>query len=98
MQRGEKMTFSTVTKNEIRQIIAARKEGEKNLPDIKVKSIFGDTCKYAEDTGERAFVAAPCRGNKIICRKIDGHISYTKACCAEQCKFFEKCVDNKELI
>ena len=48
------------------------------------------SCKYAEDTGERAFPAAPCRGNRIICHKIDGHTSYTKACSPEKCKFYEE--------
>ena len=48
------------------------------------------TCRYAEDTGEKAFPAAPCRGNRIICHKIDGHVSYTKACTPEKCKLFEQ--------
>ena len=47
-------------------------------------------CCYAEDTGKRAFPAAPCRGNRIICHKIEGHTSYTKACTPEKCKFYEE--------
>ena len=85
--------YSNVTKEQMQEILASFNATQKvSLPDhIKVQPFAPQktTCKYAEDTGERAFVAAPCRGNKIICRKIDGHISYTKACCAEQCKFFE---------
>ena len=50
----------------------------------------GTSCRYAEDTGEKAFPAAPCRGNRIICRKIDGHVSYAKACRPDKCKFYEK--------
>ena len=45
-------------------------------------------CRYAEDTGEKAFPAAPCRGNRIICHKIEGHTSYTKACTPEKCKYY----------
>lgn len=48
------------------------------------------SCRYAEDTGEKAFHAAPCRGNRIICHKIEGHTSYTKACTPEKCKFYEE--------
>ena len=48
------------------------------------------SCRYAEDTGEKAFPAAPCRGNRIICHKIEGHTSYTKACSPEKCKFYEE--------
>ena len=48
------------------------------------------SCRYAEDTGEKAFPAAPCRGNRIICHKIDGHVSYTKACTPEKCKYYEE--------
>ena len=47
-------------------------------------------CRYAEDTGEKAFPAAPCRGNRIICHRIEGHTSYTKACTPEKCKFYEE--------
>ena len=50
----------------------------------------GVRCKYAEDTGEKAFPAAPCRGNRIICSRIEGHVSYTKACTPEKCKFYEE--------
>ena len=79
----------------MQEILANFKQTQKvSVPDhvhIQPPVIQSVTsCRYAEDTGERAFAAAPCRGNKIICRKIDGHISYTKACCAEQCKFFLK--------
>ena len=48
------------------------------------------SCRYAEDTGERAFPAAPCRGNRIICHKIEGHVSYTKACAPEKCNYYEE--------
>lgn len=48
------------------------------------------SCRYAEDTGEKAFPAAPCRGNRIICHRIEGHVSYTKACTPEKCKFYEE--------
>ncbi len=54
------------------------------------KKIDGTRCRFAEDTGKRAFPAAPCRGNRIICHKIEGHTSYTKACSPEKCKFYEE--------
>ena len=47
-------------------------------------------CRYAEDTGEKAFPAAPCRGNRIICHRLEGHVSYTKACTPEKCTLFEQ--------
>ena len=50
-----------------------------------------EKCKYAMDTGEVAFPAAPCRGNRIICQHPEnaGFISYTKQCKKESCLFFE---------
>lgn len=48
-------------------------------------------CKYAKDTGEVAFPAAPCRGNRIICQheKNKQFVSYTRQCRKERCLFFE---------
>ena len=47
--------------------------------------------KYAKDTGEIAFPAAPCRGNRILCQhpKNTGFVSYTKQCRKESCLFFD---------
>ena len=47
-------------------------------------------CKFAVDTGELAFASAPCRGNRIMCERIPGFISYAKACSPEKCKFFQE--------
>lgn len=48
-------------------------------------------CKYAQDTGEIAFPAAPCRGNRIICQYPEnaGFVSYTKQCRKATCLFFD---------
>lgn len=50
----------------------------------------GTSCRYAEDTGEKAFPNLPCRGNRIVCHKIDGHVSYARACRPGKCKFYEE--------
>lgn len=83
--------FSTVTPEEMAEILANYKRTHKvTIPEsVKVRPLEPEQCKHAEDTGEIAFLRAPCRGNKIICHKIDGHISYTKACNPGNCKFFE---------
>lgn len=44
-------------------------------------------CKYMEDTGRKAFVNIPCRGNAIICRH-DGHLTYTHNCNDTRCRNF----------
>lgn len=46
-------------------------------------------CRYLEDTGELAFPSAPCRGNRVICRKLDGYVTYRQACTPSRCKFYE---------
>lgn len=71
-------------KEELLEVILLFREGVKPPPASGVR------CRYAEDTGEKAFPAAPCRGNRIICHKIEGHTSYTKACTPEKCKFYEE--------
>ena len=95
-------TYSNVTKEQMAEILANFDKTRKvSVPEhVTLKPVvYHDTkCRYAEDTGEIAFLRAPCRGNKIICKKIDGHISYTKACCPEQCKYFENRIDNKEQL
>lgn len=57
-----------------------------NASSSKIKT----NCKFAVDTGELAFMSAPCRGNRIMCEKIPGFISYAKACSPEKCKFFQE--------
>ena len=91
------MTYSTVTPQEMAEIIAARKKGQRSIPSHihPQPNALQTQCKYAEDTGKIAFLRAPCRGNKIICHKIDGHISYTKVCNKELCKFFETMKTNQ---
>ena len=76
----QKIISSTVKQNVVLDFVSA--------PLVSVP--LPEICKYAEDTGELAFLRAPCRGNKIICHKVDGHFSFTKACNPDKCKFFEK--------
>lgn len=96
-------TYSNVTPEQMAEILANMAKTKKlEVPKhIEIKNAVSPTsplCKFAEDTGEIAFPRAPCRGNKIICRKIDGHVSFTKACNIQYCKYFEKnSVDDKNL-
>ena len=86
------MIYSTVTNEEMEEILQEyNKTNSLTIPEhITVKSLSTYTpCIYAEDLGEKAFINAPCRGNKIKCKKIEGHISYTKACTPDSCKYFE---------
>lgn len=84
------MTYSNVTKDEMTELLKLRLNGITEIPEkIKVKPLEPQKCVHAEDTGETAFLRMPCRGNKIICHKIEGHISYTKACTSKSCKFYE---------
>lgn len=46
-------------------------------------------CRYARDTGVRAFVNLPCRGNRIECQKT-GISSFAAACRSDKCKFYEE--------
>lgn len=80
-------TFSNCTLEEFKKF-----EADLSLTAEKERPLIwgGDACRYAEDTGKRAFPAAPCRGNRIICHRIAGHTSYTKACTPEKCRFYEK--------
>lgn len=85
------MTYSNVTPEEMAQILEqfkTKRREEIKLPE-RIRENKPLVCKYATDTGERAFPNLPCRGNKIICSKIAGHTSYTKACNPGNCKFFE---------
>ncbi len=45
-------------------------------------------CRFMEDTGRKAFVNIPCRGNAIICRR-DGHLTHTHNCNSNTCRNFE---------
>ena len=49
----------------------------------------GGGCRYAFDTGERAFVTLPCRGNRIECKRT-GSTSYAAACRPDKCNFYEE--------
>jgi hypothetical protein len=81
-------TYANVTEEEMAAILAQLEH--KVLKDIKLPERPGPlVCKFAIDTGERAFANLPCRGNRIICQKIEGHISYATACNPGSCKFFE---------
>jgi hypothetical protein len=86
------MSYSNVTPEEMAAILEqlkTKRREEIKLPE-RIRQGKPLVCKYATDTGERAFANLPCRGNKIICGKIEGHTSYTSACNPGNCKFFEK--------
>ena len=86
--------YSNVTKEEMAEILDNfRRTQQVVIPEhVKIAPLppaVPQKCKYAEDTGEIAFLRAPCRGNKIICHRIEGHVSYTKSCTSNLCKFYE---------
>lgn len=83
--------YSNVTPEQMADILAnITTNAEPRHVVIHVDTQPTTACKYAQDTGEIAFVRAPCRGNKIICKKISGHVSFAKACNSEFCKYFEQ--------
>lgn len=45
-------------------------------------------CRYMKDTGRKAFINIPCRGNSVICRR-DGHRTYTYNCSEDNCRNFD---------
>lgn len=60
-----------------------------NLPppeDVKPRRA-GVLCAFARDTGELAFPAFPCRGNRVECEKI-GVSSYAAKCRGGNCKYY----------
>lgn len=86
------MGYSNTTKEEMAAILEqlkTKRREEVKLPE-RIRRGKPLVCKYATDTGKRAFANLPCRGNKIICGKIEGYISYTSACNPGNCKFFEQ--------
>lgn len=86
--------FSNVTEEEMATIMQDYRRKQKiEIPvsaEIRQPEYSETVCTYAEDTGEIAFLRMPCRGNKIICHKIDGHVSFMKVCNAKYCKYFEE--------
>ena len=81
------MIFSNVTIEEI-TAIKQKHQKEQHYP-THIRHSQKTCCRHAEDTGALAFANLPCRGNKIICKKVEGYISYTAACTPGNCKFFE---------
>ena len=77
---------SNITAAEARQLIAALGA---NLPppeDVKPRRA-GVLCAFARDTGEVAFPAFPCRGNRVECAKT-GLTSYAAKCRGGNCKYY----------
>lgn len=83
--------YSNVTWDELSELIRQEqlRQSSSTPSSVNIRKMVAQ-CRYAEDTGKRAFPAAPCRGNRIICHRIAGHTSYTKACTPEKCRFYEK--------
>lgn len=90
--------ISNVTKEEMAAILEQLET--KRREEIKLPERLAQgkplVCKYATDTGVRAFVKLPCRGNRIICGKLEGHTSYTAACNPGNCKYFEQRNEKEE--
>ena len=82
--------YSNVTAAEMELILSGEQVPRRTLPvnSGEIKAVSA-ACRFAIDTGELAFLRAPCRGNKIICQKVADHISFSKACNAEQCRFYQ---------
>ena len=79
---------SNITAEEAARVIAALAA---NLPppeDVKTRRA-GALCAYARDTGEMAFPAFPCRGNRIKCGK-SGVVTYAANCRggSGNCKYY----------
>lgn len=90
--RRRMTTYANVTEEEMAEILEQLKSnapGKIKLPE-RLAQKLPLKCRYAIDSGERAFVKLPCRGNKIFCQKIEGHVSYTSACNPGNCKHFEQ--------
>lgn len=71
--------------------VSVQEKENRHMPKWILNIRKPETCKYASDTGEVAFPAAPCRGNRIICQHPAnaGFISYTKQCRKERCLYYE---------
>jgi len=73
-----------------RELAAAMQAGirapERSFPVLSAGA--ATACSHAEDTGERAFVNLPCRGNRIICRRVAGLTTFAANCRPEKCKYF----------
>lgn len=82
-------TFSNVTAAEMKRVIAALAA---NLPppeEIRPRERTFTLCRHAVDTGEIAFPAAPCRGNKIECQKTKV-TSFAANCRADKCGYYQE--------
>jgi len=81
--------ISNVTAGELAALLAARRA---NLPPpeaIRPRPRVGTLCRHAVDTGEPAFLALPCRGNRIECRKT-GVTTYAAACRGGNCGYYAR--------
>ena len=80
---------SNITADEAQRVIAALAA---NLPppeDVKLRRA-GALCVFARDTGETAFPAFPCRGNRVECEKT-GLSSYAAKCRSDlECKYYSE--------
>lgn len=73
-----------------RELVAAILTGTK-APERKFEPLHAGAvtdCIHAGDTGERAFVNLPCRGNRIICRRVEGLTTFAAACRPDKCKHY----------
>lgn len=93
MRKGIFMPENNCTQGEFearrREVAAAMLTGtkapERHYPPLPAGA--ETDCIHAEDTGERAFVNLPCRGNRIICRRVEGLMSFAANCRPEKCQY-----------
>ena len=79
--------ISNVTGAEMAAILAARAANVPPPPEVKPAPPGATICAHAEDTGELAFPAFPCRGHRIECRKT-GVVTFAANCRPDKCKSF----------
>lgn len=78
---------SNCTLEELRRHRQGIFSGAAIKPDITAPRAV-TRCIHAGDTGERAFVNLPCRGNRIICRRVEGLTTFAAACRPDKCKHY----------
>jgi len=92
-------TFSNVSARDFaerrRQLAAAFREGipPPPAPENLSEGRRATRCRYAEDTGELAFLRMPCRGNRIRCRRLPETYSFTRNCQPAMCRFYEEAAE-----
>ena len=77
--------FAARRREVARAMLTGTKVPERYYPPLSAGAAVD--CIYAEDTGEIAFVNLPCRGNRIICRRVAGLMTFAANCRPEKCQY-----------